>query len=448
MAEWMREYLDTVAGQIRWRRARPALTQELAGHLEDQYDALREAGMPEEAARAETLRQMGDAVRVGQELDLVHKPKAQWGLLVLTVAVTAAGALLRSVVARGSPVGEPERVVFYLLLGLGALFGCYFLDYSFLGRHAVACYGGAVLLGILCLIVSPRYGGVSYYTRYFVTMLYPLVYGALVYRLCGRGWPGFLLALAALLPMAVVCMAAPSMLGLMLLGLSGLVMLVRAIWRGWFRVPRGRALAVLAALAVAGVLLLTVQGVWHGLYRRLILALQPGADPQGAGYLGVSITEALSHAALWGPAETGRLLPAWDTDSLLASMICRLGWIPVGLLCAGLLALLVWAAARALRQKNVLAQLLGIGILLTLGVQMLLSAAMNLGVVLLSATCPFIMGNLHTVLDLALMGVLLSAFRQERLPERGDRLRPVGGMPRMRWQNGELVIRLGPSGSV
>ena len=106
------------------------------------------------------------------------------------------------------------------------------------------------------------------------------------------------------------------------------------------------------------------------------------------------------------------------------------------------------AAARALRQKNVLAQLLGIGILLTLGVQTLLSAAANLGVVFLSATCPFIMGNLHTVLDLALMGVLLSAFRQERLPERGDRLRPVGGMPRMRWQNGELVIRLGPSGSV
>ena len=62
-------YLDTVAAQIRWKRARAMVTWELARHLEDQRSAFAAAGY----ANAEQLavEEMGDPVSVGAGL---HPP--------------------------------------------------------------------------------------------------------------------------------------------------------------------------------------------------------------------------------------------------------------------------------------------------------------------------------------------------------------------------------------
>ena len=50
--ETIRDYLDTVTAQIRWKRARAAAARELATHLEDQRNEfLAEGHSPEEAER-------------------------------------------------------------------------------------------------------------------------------------------------------------------------------------------------------------------------------------------------------------------------------------------------------------------------------------------------------------------------------------------------------------
>ena len=52
MAETIREYLDTVQEQIRWKRARPVVARELEQHLNDQRGAfLEEGNTPETAER-------------------------------------------------------------------------------------------------------------------------------------------------------------------------------------------------------------------------------------------------------------------------------------------------------------------------------------------------------------------------------------------------------------
>ena len=48
---------------------------------------------------------------------------------------------------------------------------------------------------------------------------------------------------------------------------------------------------------------------------------------------------------------------------------------------------------------------------MSLGLETLFSAALNLGFVMFSSHLPLIVGNLHTVLDLALIGLALSVFR-------------------------------------
>ena len=43
------------------------------------------------------MEEMGDPISVGAELDRIHRPKPQWGLLTLTVLLALAGAVLRVV---------------------------------------------------------------------------------------------------------------------------------------------------------------------------------------------------------------------------------------------------------------------------------------------------------------------------------------------------------------
>ena len=74
MDDFFADYLDQAMEQVRWRRARPALAQELRTHLLDQRDACLAQGMSQTEAEAESLRQMGDPVEVGTQLDRVHRP--------------------------------------------------------------------------------------------------------------------------------------------------------------------------------------------------------------------------------------------------------------------------------------------------------------------------------------------------------------------------------------
>ena len=80
MAERIEQYLDEVGAQVRWKRVRPALTQELRTHLEEQAEAYRAEGLPAAEAEAEAVRQMGDAEQIGLALDAVHRPKRQTDL--------------------------------------------------------------------------------------------------------------------------------------------------------------------------------------------------------------------------------------------------------------------------------------------------------------------------------------------------------------------------------
>ena len=67
----IQSFLDVVAEQIRWKRARPVVTAELERHLEDQRDAFAEEGL--ENAEELAVEEMGDPVSVGTELDRARR---------------------------------------------------------------------------------------------------------------------------------------------------------------------------------------------------------------------------------------------------------------------------------------------------------------------------------------------------------------------------------------
>ena len=265
MAERIEQYLDTVGAQVRWKRVRPALTQELRTHLEEQAEAYRAEGLPAAEAEAEAVRQMGDAEQIGLALDAVHRPKRQTAILSLAGICILLGAIFR-ILSQDSP---KLFTLAALVLTAGLLLGGYSFDYRRLARYAWQIYGVVLALGAVCLYRSFHLAngigielGISMgIENEYVVLLFPLAYALAVYALRGKRG-GFVLALYAVVPFIAflhLSDMAPiyqvSFFSRLMLRVGLTAVLLIAIRAGFFRVKAGRACAAVLALLALGVYL-------------------------------------------------------------------------------------------------------------------------------------------------------------------------------------------------
>ena len=450
--ETIREYLDAVQEQIRWKRARPVVVRELEQHLTDQRDAFLEEGADPETAERMAVEEMGDPVRVGTELDRVHRPKPQWGLLAATLALALLGGFLRVwLTASGAEYYEnidPIRTAISLVMGSGCLLGAYFLDYTWLTRHALGVYIGAVVLGLLSLWLSPMRNNASYYTRY-VALLYPTVYAVWLYACRGKRWRGLLLAVFGCVPLAAIGLLAPYLLAVFLLLVTGLVLLLTAAASDWFDVGRGKTAAavVTAAAAIAGSAAWLAWKEGYG-QKRLLMFLHPELDPFGNGYQAMSVRTALSVSqwlgeGSWSEAISSRpyewSVPDWNRDFLLTTVVYKLGWLPFLLLVLAVAGLVLWLLWKCLRQKNQAGRLVALSVIVPLGLQAAFSVMQNLGYLLFSASMPLVTGNLPTVVFMGLIGLAMSAFREDTIARTSSVARRPVSCIKLSLQNEEDV---------
>ena len=422
-------YLEAVQEQVRWKRARPVLIQELERHLEDQRDDLLKEGKTSEEAERLAVEDMGDPVIVGTELDRVHRPRPQWGLLGLTFVLAAVGVILR--VFFRQPYLRQDLVVMRALasLGLGtaAMLGMYFFDVSRLVRHARAVY-------IAALAVTVLLRAVLYPTYYAALMpaLYPLVYALWLYSFRGKGWKGFALAILGGVPLAVSCEVIPSMSSLSVLLFSGLILTLYAAGRDWFGVGRWKGVGATLAVVFGLLAYLLFKGYLDSFQLRVLIALRPELEREHRGYMGwmlnmfwenvpplrnISGEAALSvnaGARVFGGGQEMRPID-FSHDFLPASLAVAWGWVPLLVLLAALAVLLLRLLVKGLRQSYLPGRLVVLAVTLTLGFQTLFSAALNFGFVLFSASLPLVVGNFQAVVDMALIGLALSVFRGDSI---------------------------------
>lgn len=439
MPEKLEQYLTQIGEQIRWKRARPTLLRELETHALAQLDTCLETGLSQEEAEAETLRQLGDPVEIGQDLDRLHQPKPQWGLLLMTGLLVLMGTILQVVLLRGTGQIDPAKLILFAVFGFGALTAGYFSNHLQLIRHSKMIYCGAIVLAIILMWVSPRINGASYYTHY-VTMLYPAVFALLLCRLRGRGWTGMVFSILAIFPLAVVILLVPRLLDLMVLLISGGVLLLTVVWKDWFCIGRKKGMmCTVGAFFTGGSILFKIGN--QAVATRLYEVFHPEQDPLGHGYMAMTIRSALEDTQLLGAGElSGQLagldywlvMPEGANDAFGVTIIHLLGWIPFFLLSGILTALLLWVTVKILHQKNMPAKFLAMSILTIFMVHMLMSLMLTFGYVVLGAFCPFLKMSAETVLDMGLMGILLSVFRQESLPYDGVFQKPQ--CPKGRWK--------------
>lgn len=401
--------------QVRWRRARPALAQELRTHLLDQRDACLAQGMSQTEAEAESLRQMGDPVEVGTQLDRVHRPAPQWGMLALVGLLLCSGFFIQATVMQQLGRVQPymPTVIVSILLGVAAMAAVYLGDYTLLGRRPV------------------------------------LLYALLVYGLRGKGWRGLLLALAGLVPPVVVPCMVPNVTSGAIAGFSGAAVVFTAVWKGWMGVPRkrGTAAVALTLLALGGAVL------WYLLQspyaaQRVQFTLYPELDPFGRGFFPLLAREMISGAQWVGTGTLGELVERLyfipgHSDYWLTWVIHRLGWAAGLALLALMTALFALGLRRCMRQKGMLGRLLSTAALTTLVLETVCFVVYDLGFPLAAPlVLPFLStGGRYMVVNLLLLGLMLSAFREERLPQgqKGPAAQSSRGRPLISWRDGKMT---------
>lgn len=432
--------------QVRWKKAWPGLAAEIRTHLLDQRDACLAQGMDEGAAQGEAVRQMGDPVALGTDLDRVHRPRPQWGLLVFALALAMLGTLLRMRLSANLKFISNDDLMLDLaggVLGAVCLAAGYLLDISALGRRAGwVCMGFLAIVVFLLLSWDLRVQGVSWQVEFFL-YLFPLTLALLLWRLRGQGWPGVLVAMTWAGLCGISCLLTPSLFALFQVTLSALVLGLFFFCRDWFGIGKKLGMVLVTVLGL-GILFLIV---YYGYWTQFRFDIHPELDPLNQGYYAATIRTALSGAKWLGPVDPSLLVtedgfprvPNMDSDNLLTNLICSWGWLPFLAVVGAFAAFFLWMLWKTIRLRQTLGRAVCLGGLTALGVQAVFSLLLNLGVPLFAASFPLVVGNTGTVLNMFFIGLMLSAFRDGAMPEErpAERLLTV---PAVSWVDGVLTV--------
>lgn len=423
--ETIRDYLDTVTAQIRWKRARAAAARELETHLEDQRNEfLAEGHSPEEAERL-AVEEMGDPVAVGTDLDRLHRPKSQWKMLCLLAVALGVWLTLRLAERWGVSYWSEYVVSFggIVLLAAGLVAGIYLLDYTLLAKAALP-------LAVLLTAAAALGGGVRFQMGYthdlgqYIILLLPVAMALAVYGLRSRGTGGLALCcLLGLLP--AVCYlpgsplrflwalwGAPPVLWVSLFGVTGV--LAAGVKLGAFGARR-RNWQLVAAYGAAVLVCLAAT-----------FLLQPGQLSMSREDM-TWAWEIVSHAKLAGMVEldpalmgNARLeLRFTGYDGYMLAVLANYGWLGLALIQAPAAAILIFGWRKLRRQASLLGRLLGTAALAVLTWQAAAVLVQNLAGLRGLLTCfpyPFLSdGGTALAVDCALLGLLLSIFRGESI---------------------------------
>ena len=458
-------YAEKVCEQIRWKNAHPAVVQEIEDHLTDQKNAYLAAGDSESIAEEKALLQMGDPVSVGTALDQTHKPAPQWGIIGLVLLLFVLGGIIQVLLLKTIPAGNDAlatrsaQVLFvFLPLSLATFVGMYFLDFSFFGKHPYVLPLGLLMVDLAAHLFGVFYGGKRWLTLgsfalspLALSLLFPLAFCGLFYRLRSQGRKGYLISSVLAAVFCLFLSYCHTFSGVLTFVFSAGVLMLVASKKKWFDKQHNTFLLLFLLAVVCLIVLLMFYAPFR--YRfafRARTIFLPSSDVAGDGYIPAQLRAAISHSVFLGKGKDivgispilieipGML----RSDYLLTYLTYHYGWAVSGGLVLLLAVFLGLGFRKCLKQKSIFGQMVSLTILCTFTAEILLYILANLGIWLIAPIAlPFLSyGATALLINMALAGVLLSVFRTGEV-YRDTAPHPIFSDSKfIQWADGKLTI--------
>ncbi len=409
-------FLETICEQVRWKKAHGMIHEEIRNHIIDQKNAFMDEGLDENTATDKAIKEMGDPVLIGTELDQAHRPKTEWGIIFLTGIMLLFGFGIRLLASH-----EPHtpfllgKSLISTLIGMGCMIAAYFADFTIIGRHPKSIFAGFIAATIIAMFLSPPINGQHTYVQ-FILLLFPTVMSGIIYNMRTKGHLGIILCgIFFIIPIIVGTVI--SDLSMMALIISAFMVLITiAITNGWFNVNKLRGILLVYIPTVSVASIVFVGQIFNG-YRkdRLLGVINPSRDSIGSGYIATKIRNMLSGAKFLGEGtlEAGsHMLPEINTNYILTYLIHRLGWISFIITMVIVSTFVIHAFILCSKQKSVLGRLVSTAVLITFTMEVVFYVISNLGFPIITSTLPFISySGMSVIINMALIGIMLSVFK-------------------------------------
>lgn len=420
------EYLEIVAAQVRCKRAVPYLKEELADHIEDQKEAYIANGMNPFEAEVAAVREMGDPVETGMQLDRVHKPKMEWKLVAGVCLMSIIGIWIQLLITKGC---NPDDYFFWyvhvlrrqlkgMVLGILIMVAAYYFDYSLLIKWSLPCWGALQIAIVYLCFRGVTINGRCYQAMHLAYFGIPFLAG-IVYKFREQRVKGILKSLACVCVSVFTILMIPDMASAIATLLCGLMIITIAVYKKWYQVDRKKVLLwIWGSIAGVGIYLISKslyllsQGYHSYRIDRVKAWMSGELDNYMVGLVGETagnvragmemekdIFEYIRNDYIW--TYLFKYLGTWKGIVLLAMFILFMAVLLRGVL----------------KQKNRLGYLVGIGCVMYLSIQAFLYIGMNFKIVPIAGNfMPFFSQGITPMLvSYFYIGILFSIFRNSNV---------------------------------
>lgn len=443
------EYLDTLSEQIRCKKARPLVVEEIKNHIEDQAAAFERDGAAREDALAKAVAEMGDPIQTGVELDKVHKPKMQWSIILMVVLLCLLGMIMQLVIFKVETASDGNglpavsgnymiQTVLNTFISIAVMIGVCMLDYTFLGKHPAALW---LTLCISTLLINMLFDGgmvwFSYYDvfriKYCLTTLLVPLFAAIVFFCRNHRLSGLFkcIGFAILWPLCSGGITASTFIEY---SLCILIILSAAVLKGWFvsnqsgintTVKKGLQLAILWIPSIFLPIGIIITALCFGENTPFLAAYQVDRikaifgllenSEATVSYTLLATRNILSDVSFLGGGELPiENLPAIQNDYIVTCMFTYFGFAVTILILTLMAAFLFKAFHVSLRQKNQMGHIISLGCAAALLLKSVIYLCSNIGIAMPFAqmSMPFLSYGLsNAIINAVLVGLLLSVFR-------------------------------------
>ena len=432
----MEEYIEKLISQIRCKKARPYITEEIRNHIIEQKNTNIENGMSEDEALKEAVRDMGDPVEVGVSLDKVHRPGISIKLLAIIGILSILGLLIHSMLRIhyvDFGLDESNLIVYRdaafsgyiysLLQGFIVMLVMYLLDYTVIAKYSRLIGFALLVLELmrsLGILVRPGNGkmyigyGPIAFSVITISMLFIPIYGAILYKLRNGKALSIIEALAWIIVQIYISTMLNPMLNrvclVVIYYLSMLSLLSFAISRGWFNLPIKKTLILLWSIS------LPLFTFFIALKYRLYSVLPKGMliDPLDLEIIR-NVRLLWRGLGLFGKSQNEIFYQSMDYNGeLILSYVGNyFGIVGVALVISILAILITILFSTVFKQKNELGMIIGFGCGIVFISNIMLNIACAFGLIPLGISfLPFMsLDRSGMILSYALLGVIMSIYK-------------------------------------
>ena len=437
----IKNFLDKVCGEIKYRPVRKGICEELKSHIQEIKEEYTNKGIPENEAEEKAVFQMGVPEEIGRKLNKIHKPKLDWKLLLLMVILMGFGvfvAILKQPIMNENYIGS---TIIYMTIGVILSIGIYFFDYKLLKKYSTVIY---IIASILMILPMIQFGFIPrgvYNIQLFEITISPSTIALPLYLISFIGFifnynktNNFKMTILNKeieinkdMVKIIICSVASLMLmeyissitNAIILGIIYLIISTAKIIQN--KKNRIKNLIILYVIPVfMGLLLILMLVKSPYRFERIISSFNPEVDPESSGYVGMLQKEILENAKIIGEADT---MPISNSQSIINvesnyTFIYLLG--KTGILVAGLLVCTIILASVKLiiNAKNIKEQygkflIIGLSSLYILQSFATILMNVNMGVQT-NVNLPFVTyGGIYFIVSILSIAIIFSVYRRK-----------------------------------